>query len=461
MRRIVTALLAASAISSQSLAQDTPSDPNVVRLQQETAVLNAQAARDNAAAAVETARAAKVKAQTDSLGLSSPEGKATIGTNGGVMEAWMLSASTADAAGAWITADVLAATRQTAPAADSGNPNAARPPSDGTNPNMPPPPPRSDNPNTSPTPTQQTQGAEGQQAQAGPAAIPPILLLGGDDALVLDTAEDLRTRVDAASTALQASLPQFCSDQRPATSGSQQGGAFPFAAVGAIAGLLKTDTEISGVEVPVANRMLVASTGRRLVASNVAVRLPSAVVAPDRNSPLASAWGRLLADRDAAKACRPRFAAKGKTVWIKKTLAAMDQQFAAIDALEAAQTKPDDKGVIPLARAVHVETLLRGNPWVLRISVEKGGGSILKRSNVWTALGAPAIGISGGLVVSFTLTVPTTGDLLASGALVCRTALTNMGDVQAGRVRGGRGRADCAPMLETNGPPVRSGATSQ
>lgn len=430
MKRIATILAATAAISSQSPAQDTPPDPAVARMQQETAVLTAQAARDNAAAAVETAKAAKVKAQMDALGLTPAEGKATIGTNGGVMEAWMLSASTADAAGAWIASDVLA----------TPTPASPPPPQQANDPNAPPPPPP---PRT---------GSPDQHAAAAP--IRPILLLGGDDALVLDTAEDLRTRITTASDALATATPKFCRDQGPATSGSQQGGAVPLAAIGALAGLLKTDTEISGVDVPVANRMLVAATGRRLVGSGATVRLPSAAVAPDSDSPLAAAWGRLLADRDAAKACRPRFAAQGGTAWIKKTLAALDQQTAVVDAMQAEETKADDKGIMPLARAIHVDTLLRGDPRVLRVSVEKGGGSILKRANVWTALGAPAIGISGGLVVSYTLTEPTTGAFLAGGALVCRTALTNMRDVQAGRVGGAHGRkADCAPLMGTNLPP--------
>ena len=375
----------------------------------------------------------------DALGLTPPEGKATIGTNGGVMEAWMLSASTADAAGGWIAADVRAAAPLAAP----------QPPPPPRDPNAPPPPPAAD-------------GQVQPNAVVVAKPIRPILLMGGDDALVLDTAEDLLTRITVASAALAASTPQFCRDQRSVTSGSQQGGVIPLAAIGAIAGLLKSDTEISGVDVPIANRMLVAATERRLVRSGITARLPSAAVAPDKESPLALAWGRLLAERDSVKACRPRFAAQGSNAWVKKTLAAMDQQTAAIDALEAAQTKADDKGVMPLARAIHAETLLRGNPWVLRVSVEKGGGSILKRSNVWTALGAPAIGISGGLVVSYTLTEPTTGAFLAGGALVCRTALTNIRDVQAGRTAGGNARkANCAPLIGTSEPPNGNGELSR
>ncbi len=72
------------------------------------------------------------------------------------------------------------------------------------------------------------------------------------------------------------------------------------------------------------------------------------------------------------------------------------------------------------------------------LTVEKGGGSLLKRSNLWTALGAPTVGITGGLIVSYTLTEPRGGGFLQGGALVCRTALTNLRDVQSGRVGGSR-----------------------
>ncbi|HEY0312287.1 MAG TPA: hypothetical protein VGC56_07295 [Allosphingosinicella sp.] len=411
---------------SSVAAQDAGSTSAADQLAQETAKLNAQAARDTAAAAATTAATARLKAQADALGLPTAEGKTSLGTNAGVVEAWMLSSSTLDSAAQWIAED-LTKVQGNSRSSPQGTHPAPR------DPNLPPPPPS--------LPAGHSTSSYGSNRH-------PILLVPVDEVLALDVSDDIALQIADTKKLIDKAQPQYCSTGRTGDTGTS-GGAIPLAAIGAAVSLLKTDTEISGVDIPVAHRMLVASTGRRLVDAGYNVILPAASIATPQRSPLAEAWADLVSARTSAKACRERFAKEKKTPWLTKKLAAFDAALAAGDALEAKLLKRDDKGQTPLAEAVRADALLQGNPWVLRVAVEKGGGSILKRSNIWTALGAPAVGITGALIISYTLTDPRGGDLLQSGTLVCRTALTNMRDIQNARVRRqARREADiCTPSV--------------
>jgi hypothetical protein len=400
-------------LASPAAGQDSGSSPAPDPVAQETAKLNARAARDTAAAAATTAATARLKAQTDALGLPQAEGKTSLGANAGLIEAWMLSTSTLDAAGQFIATDIRAADTRS-----SGSPGMDGP-TPSNDPNAPPPPPT--------LPGRATVGAPR-------AASHSILLVPVDEPLALDLSENVAGQIADVRRLLTQGTPQYCTTNSVAPT-DKTGGGIPLAVIGAGLNLLKTDTEISGVEVPLVHRMLVAATGRRLLDAGYDVIIPSAAVATPQRSVLAQSWSDLKAARALAQECRERFAKEKKSSWLTKKLAAFDAALASIDGLEAKLLKRDDNGQTPLAQAIRVEALMQGEPRVLRVAVEKGGGSILKRSNVWTALGAPAVGITGALVVSYSLTEPRSGQLLRSGYLVCRTALTNLRDVQNATVR--------------------------
>ncbi|MDJ0275377.1 hypothetical protein QLH51_00965 [Sphingomonas sp. 2R-10] len=452
MKKPVVTLLAA-AMASAAAAQDIPKDPEVARLERETALLTARAARDTAAASVATAETARVRARVDALGLPRPEGKTTLGANAGAIETWMLSTATLDTAAAWIARDVASAAP--APPPSRGASPATRTATDPANGR---PAPRVSDPGSlgdvsalsGRTVDRSATGGTRVRDADGVTGRNPILLLSADDPLVLDTAANLESQIAFAEGALTKALPATC--KTASGTDGETGGFLPPAVAGAVLGLLKTDTDISGIEATIPDGMLIATVARRLARSNVPVILPTALIAPNHDSALAGRWGELLASRDHAKTCLSRFGGrKADAATKRKTLEAA---IAAVDAFEAKQTKPDDNGRIPLARAIQVETLLADNPHVLRVHVEKGGGTLLKRANLWTALGAPAVGITGGLVVSYVLTDPASGQFRGGGVLTCRTALTNLRDVQGGRVGGtrGRGRADCSPLLDATLP---------
>jgi len=104
-----------------------------------------------------------------------------------------------------------------------------------------------------------------------------------------------------------------------------------------------------------------------------------------------------------------------------------------------------------LSRAMRYAAVTKDNPLLLRLYTENIGGSLLKRANVWTALGAPAVGLTGGLVVSYRLSDPQLGEVKFAGVLVCRTALTDMRSIHAGRARA----SACGPSIGGAAPAAR------
>lgn len=90
-----------------------------------------------------------------------------------------------------------------------------------------------------------------------------------------------------------------------------------------------------------------------------------------------------------------------------------------------------DKGPPPLAVAAELAPLARDNPLVLRLAVEQVGGSAVSRSNIWYAAGFPgAATVSAGLLVSFRLSDPIHGTDLLAGFVRCAVRPTGLRDVR-------------------------------
>ena len=87
---------------------------------------------------------------------------------------------------------------------------------------------------------------------------------------------------------------------------------------------------------------------------------------------------------------------------------------------------------MPLATAARMDALMALKPHILTIKTEKAGGTLLKRTNLVTALGGETAFVSGGLVTSYRLVNPVDGRVLNAGVLVCRTALTSSKKCRAG-----------------------------
>jgi len=260
-----------------------------------------------------------------------------------------------------------------------------------------------------------------------------VVLLDSDDVLDLSKSLVLQREMRALRSALASVTPPHC--------GNQALGALavpPLAAIGAILSLLRTDTEIIGLAIEGAEGALLNAIAGTKAAKYV---IPSEIVRTSENGTTATQLGDLLEARQDIPACRVQIEAGAKTKAQKEAAAAqiakLDAVAKQIDAyVTAIVTRSDGKpSNLEIAMLGDTITDEHAEFSVLRVKLDKAGGTLLKRANLFTALGAPAVGITGGAVISWHLTNPATGMVDAGGVLVCRTKLTNLNDIHNGRVR--------------------------
>ena len=192
-----------------------------------------------------------------------------------------------------------------------------------------------------------------------------------------------------------------------------------------IAGLFRSDTDVSAVEVNLDSRVLTAA-----VASHVNnAFIPSARIGAEVASPLKDEFDALAIlaqltrkERDDLAITEPKGQAKTK-------LDRLDAALKRYDAF-AQQATTADKGIVPLVAASRLSAMLKDSPLILRVNAEKSGGTLLKRTNILTFFGADGVSISSGLVASYQLTDPLTGTIAAAGVVTCRTGITKLRAVQ-------------------------------
>lgn len=364
-----TSIAAALALASTTaLAQD----PNAATAA-DTARLNAESERLKAEAARITARAELERARIAALGLPTFSGETKLNANAGEMEAMLLTAPAVRAAGAMIAAKV--------PAGEN------------------------------------------------------VLVLTRDDAFDLGIVGSVTAEIDGLTRQFEAA-----GVTSPGPTRGPSIKLFPgaVAVISAIAGLARSETEVTAAAVPVTDQMLLAAVVGGLPSR---ARLPASAigtvdVADDgSNSPLLTRLGNLAKLDALAHIQRDALAAGngGKP---------SDDDKAAIAAIDAVRKRyetffgrvvtADAQGVVPIARAARLELLASEAKGVLRVHVEKSGGSLVNSRNLTTFLGADPIRVSGGLVVSYVLTRPSNGAVVAAGIVSCRTTMSRLRRIQEG-----------------------------
>jgi len=264
-------------------------------------------------------------------------------------------------------------------------------------------------------------------------------ILAGDEVLDLGLPGAMAARMSGlsrrAASALQAAGCPSGSSPIRMDAGPAGGlaGAIPY--VGAIIGALKTDTTVSGFAGPTDARLLVNALAENVEPEDKWI-VPGDISKIDQTGTLLTIWNQLTDQRSSLAGCRAVVAANvGKDDKAAQArVAALDVAIGEIDTFETKQVIGGE-GPSPLVKASRLEALAKEPVSIVRVYVEKAGGSILQRSNLFTMLGAPAIGITGGSVVGFRISDATTGQALGGGNLSCRTALTNMRAIHAGQVR--------------------------
>jgi hypothetical protein len=270
-----------------------------------------------------------------------------------------------------------------------------------------------------------------------------VLVATTSEALDFGQAAMMRLEMQALASRLEAACK--CPVQ------IESAAAFP-ALAGAVAGLLKTETELTAVDQTVDAKLLAAAVADKF---DNAVLPTAAVAGPgdgQEEPELITDFNQLvrLADRaqrkhdDLAKKDKPTDADKEQV----KRLAGILERF---NTFYTRVTSAGANGAVPLATAARLEEMLKDEAYVLRVNPEKAGGTVVKRTNLMTALGAESVFLTGGVVSSYQLTDPRTGKVIKAGVVTCRTALTTLKRVQGaswnsvnGRERQGP-QAVCAP----------------
>lgn len=256
-------------------------------------------------------------------------------------------------------------------------------------------------------------------------AAPSYIVLAGDEALDFSLSDSMGLEVRTVTALLETARGQQASVKGDVATG--------VAAVSAIAGLLRTETEVSAID-------LTTSLPSRLLASAVARHvngvIPTALIlAPfedvnESADALAKNWNALLASAEHATAARK---AMGEKPTNKAKAAGLDEALARFKLLFDQATTASDKGVAPIVTAIRLDRLSRQNRKVLRVYAEYSGGTFVSSKNLATMLGFDPMKVSGGIIVSYTVTEPRSGLVEHHHIISCRTALTSLRRVQAGR----------------------------
>jgi hypothetical protein len=399
-RRGIALLLAGSAFvtAANAEAQD---DPNAA-VKAQTEKLRAEAELERAKGDRDKAAAERIEA----LGLPSFRGETKLNQGAGAMEATMLAAHALQVAAVEI-GKRAAAKAPTDPAPQPGgnetdlfdlagalDEHAAAP----------------------------ADAAAEPEAQATPS-LRPVLVLAGAEAIDFSHVGLIETEMWAIRREFRRlGIPPIA--QAP---GNQKLFSVPVgtavAVANAVAGLLRSETEITPVEVAGISERALANAvaghlGRRAI-------LPAAIVGRIANdAPLLLELNELAelrvqaGDRLKTLAKAPKQNAKAIQE-LTKVVGRFDTFFARV-------TTADEKGVVPIARAARLHAILVEQPSVLRVYVEKAGGSLINTKNITTTFGADPLRVTGGLVASYALTDPADGRVWASDIFVCRTTLSRL-----------------------------------
>lgn len=351
-------------------------DPNAA-IAAETARLTAEAARINAEAALITARATRERSAVENLGLPKFDNKTTLTEGGGAIETSLLATAAVSAAAVSIKSAIAGA--QGLSCANNGR----------------------------------------------------MLVLAGNQKFDLNAGNTLLARMSFVSRTLSDAMPRRAGGPKPL--------ALPAitAAISAAAGLFGNEATISGVKLD--------EISDEMLANEVAGKLPSCAVLPSAGPWLADVEGSEIAKTLAVVYAKRTDAAKVLAALPAKpnpaqTARATDLQgaIAQFDGFYKEISTPGADGSTPFVNAILADSLAaRSNLHILRVAVNRAGGTITNSKNIGTFIGLDPVRVSGGLVANYAVVNALDGTIAAAGAVACRTARVRLNRVQDGTWHGG------------------------
>lgn len=206
---------------------------------------------------------------------------------------------------------------------------------------------------------------------------------------------------------------------------SEQAGAVPLiplatAVLPFLSSLLRSETEVSALGGEFSDSKLLA----RAVANDGTETSKFELLVPPRLADIASsepytALQTLIVARNSVATANAKK---------KKPDAAVAASVKAADDFVASILTADAAGKVPLLDVIRAKTMLAnlGKHPLLTVSIERAGGTMLKRKGIDVALGAPSVRASGGVIISYTVTNTAGSEITKTGFLACTTRLTEL-----------------------------------
>lgn len=246
------------------------------------------------------------------------------------------------------------------------------------------------------------------------------IVLSGDDQLSFDSLIAFRFETRGLLRAFDATLAQqnVQECQLGAKDGTGSRSAAFIGALGSVLGLLQSETKVSGINSLSTNSLLLSAL--TALSPNQYV-VPSDILIPieRRDSETVRRLSKLEECLVKAREILPELS-KDRKERIKTLIGTASTYLA--DLLSA------KNGKVKLATIIREAEIARGDRKVLRINLERSGATLMTRRNLFTALGARAIGVSGGVSATYRLTDFRDGSILSSGVIVCRTKVKDIKD---------------------------------
>lgn len=422
IKRSIVFLTATSLIAQPVLADD---DPNAATKAQ-TAAIEAETAKTNADAAKITAQTARDKAQIDSLGLPHFDNKTTLTDDGGAIEAAMLSTRAISAASLRIGTLVGKVCSDATNAAKLAPATASAPKVNGVAGSEP-----------------WIQLISGKSV-ARPTPSWRVVVLAGNEKIDLNSGKLMLAKIAYFNRKFAALLPPPAKSKASGPKLLFESATMIPAAISAVAGLLGSETTVSGVKLPeVDDHMLANAVAGQLKGCAILPSVGAGMVDLE-NDPISIAIGEVLNQRNQAAALVA--ASKTPKAYRIAELKATNADFDTF--LKEIGTAGGD-GQTPFVQASLADRMAAvPELMILRVVVNRSGGTITNTKNIGTYFGTDPVRVSGGLVASFVLVKAQSGEVVIGDTLACQTARVKLRDVQSGNwtsngQTGGPGKAVC------------------
>ena len=184
-----------------------------------------------------------------------------------------------------------------------------------------------------------------------------------------------------------------------------------------VSSLLRSETEISRLDGGLNDDRLLAYAVAKKAGNRAVVLVPPSLTSIVSDDPTLAELQRLKIARDEVQKTLPK----------KKPDAKKVAAVAAADALQKALLTADDKGTVKLVSVIRARLVASGRDYgkLVRVNIEKSGGTLLKRKNIAVAFGAPAVAVTGGLIATYVIDSGK-GYSEGQGMVVCQTRLANL-----------------------------------